>query len=146
MVHKTWGGEFFPPLLNNLKLRPKRAIWDFQTLWLLTLAYCAHFCQFLCYPFQYFLIYDFFSKLCQTKIAIFRDFLIYNDRDKKMNFSVENYHNIMKFDVHFQFNVNFKFLKFFEKFEFFSCIHAFTQFLIHSFSEFLKFLPYFTLT
>ena len=26
---------------------------------------------------------NFFSKLCQMKIAIFRDFLIYNERDKK---------------------------------------------------------------
>ena len=138
MVHKTWGG-IFSLLLNNLKLRPKRAIWDFQTLWLLTLSYWAPFYRFSCHPSQYFLIYDFFSKLCQTKIAIFRDFLIYNDKYKKINFSVENYHNIMKFDVNFQFNVNFKFFIDFSKIHIFSCIHAFTRFLIHSFSEFPKF-------
>ena len=109
------GGEFFPPLLNNLKLRPKRALWDFQTLWLLTLAYCAHFCQFLCYPLQYFLIYDFFSKLCQTKIAIFRDFFIYNYRFRKKHFSVENNHNIMKLHKNVYFRVSFKVNKVFWK-------------------------------
>ena len=96
---------------------------------ILTLAYCAPFYQFLCHPSQYFLIYDFFSKWCQTKIAIFRDFLIYNDRIEKSNFSVENYQNITKIDQNVQLDVIFKILISFWKIGIFSQIHAIMQFL-----------------
>ena len=122
-------GVILPPLSDKLKLRPKGAIWAFKILQLLTLAYKAPFYQFLCRPTQIFLIYDFFSKLCQTKIAIFRDFLIYNDRIEKSNFSVKNYQIITKIDRNVQIDVIFKISISFWKIGIFSRIYRITQFL-----------------
>ena len=66
-----------------------------------------------------------FSKCCQTKIAIFKDFLIYNERIEKSNFSLENYQNNTKIDQNVQLDEIFKSFISFWKIGIFSQIHVF---------------------
>ena len=93
------------------------------------MAYCAPFYQFFVTLLNIFWYMIFFSKWCQTKIAIFRDFFIYNYRFRKKHFSVENNHNIMKLHTNLYFRVSFKVNKVFWKIGIFTRTGTIKQFL-----------------
>ena len=123
------GGSIFAPPVEQIQIAPEGRNLNFLNIVAFNIGLLRTFLLIFMSPLSIFFDIWFFSKWCQTKIEIFRDFLIYNDRIEKSNFSGEIYQNITKLDRNVQLDVIFKILIKFWKIGIFSWIHAIMQFL-----------------